>query len=131
VIRPDGTTVHVVLVAEDEPLVRTLVAGALREQGYTVLEAGDGEEALAIADATPGLTLLVTDAVMPAMDGRELAARLRNRVPGIPVLFVSGYTDGALADDGEPATAFLPKPFMSAELTAAVRTLLDSEPSPA
>jgi FixJ family two-component response regulator len=69
--------------------------------------------------------------VMPSMDGRELAARLRDRLPGIPVLFVSGYTDGALADDGEPATAFLPKPFMSAELMAAVRTLLDPEPSPA
>jgi CheY-like chemotaxis protein len=101
------------------------------EQGYTVLEAGDGEEALAIADATPCLTLLVTDVVMPAMDGGELATRLRDCVPGIPVFFVSGYTDGALADDGAPATAFLPKPFMSAELTAAVRTLLDSEPSPA
>jgi PAS domain S-box-containing protein len=120
-----------VLVAEDEPLVRTLVAGALREQGYTVLEAGDGEEALAIADATPGLALLVTDVVMPHMDGRDLAARLRDRLPGIPVLFVSGYTDGALAEDGEPATAFLPKPFMSGELMAAVRTLLDPEPSPA
>jgi CheY-like chemotaxis protein len=119
-----------VLVAEDEPLVRTLVAGALREQGYTVLEAGDGVEALAIADATPGLALLVTDVVMPSMDGRELAARLRDRVPGIPALFVAGYTDGAL-EDGEPATAFLPKPFMSAELMAAVRTLLDPEPSTA
>ena len=73
----------------------------------------------------------VAHVVMPSMGGRELAERLRDQVPGIPVLFVSGYTDGALADDGDSATAFLPKPFMSAELTAAVRSLLDPEPSPA
>jgi DNA-binding LytR/AlgR family response regulator len=63
------------------------------------------------------------------MGGRELAARMRDRVPGLRVLFVSGYTDGALGDAGDPHTAFLPKPFMSAGLAAAVRELLEPEPA--
>ncbi len=96
-----------------------------------MLAAGDGREALRAAASAPDLARRVTDVVMPSMGGRELAERLRERVPGIPVLFVSGYTDGALADDDDRSTAFLPKPFMSAELTAAVRALLDPEPSPA
>ena len=113
-----------VLVAEDEPMVREIVTGALRELGYRVVEAGDGVEALAAADAGEPLTLLVTDVAMPRMGGRELAARLRGRFPGLRTLFVSGYTDGALGDAGDPATAFLAKPFMSSELTGAVRGLL-------
>jgi PAS domain S-box-containing protein len=118
-----------VLVAEDEPMVRELVTGALRDLGYRVIEAGDGLEALAAADGAPPIALLVTDVAMPRMGGRELAARLRGRFPGLRTLFVSGYTDGALGDAGDPATAFLPKPFMSAELAAAVRGLLAPEPA--
>ena len=95
-----------------------------------MLEAADGAEALTTAeDAT--LALLVTDVVMPRMGGRELAARLRERSPGLRVLFVSGFTDGALGDAGDPATSFLPKPFMSAELADAVRSLLEPEAAPA
>jgi signal transduction histidine kinase len=120
-----------VLLAEDEPMVREIVAGALRGLGYRVIEAGDGIEALAAADAAPPLTLLVTDVAMPRMGGRELAARLRGRFPGLRTLFVSGYTDGALGDAGDPATAFLPKPFMSTELAAAVRGLLAAAPAAA
>jgi len=63
--------------------------------------------------------------------GRELTARMRERMPGLRVLFVSGYTDGALGDEDDPETAFLPKPFMSAELAAAVRELLETEPTAA
>ena len=118
-----------VLVAEDEPMVREIVTGALRELGFRVIEAGDGIEALAAADAAPPLALLVTDVAMPRMGGRELAARLRGRFPGLRTLFVSGYTDGALGDAGDPATAFLPKPFMSAELATAVRGLLAAAPT--
>jgi two-component system, cell cycle sensor histidine kinase and response regulator CckA len=118
-----------VLVAEDEPMVREIVAGVLRELGHDVLEARDGVEALALAAEAP-VTLLVTDVVMPRMDGRELAARLREQAPGLRILFVSGYTEGALGDAGDAATAFLPKPFMSAELAEAVRGLLDAEPAP-
>jgi two-component system cell cycle sensor histidine kinase/response regulator CckA len=71
--------------------------------------------------------LLVTDVVMPRMGGRELAERLREQTPGLRVLFVSGYSDVALGDAGDPATAFLPKPFTAAELAAAVRGLLEAE----
>jgi len=115
-----------VLVAEDEPMVRLIVAGTLRELGFEVLEAADGAEALTTAEDAR-LTLLVTDVVMPRMGGRELAARLRERSPGLRVLFVSGFTDGALGDAGDPETSFLPKPFMSAELADAVRSLLEPE----
>jgi two-component system, cell cycle sensor histidine kinase and response regulator CckA len=114
-----------VLVAEDEPMVREIVAGVLREQGYDVLEAGDGEEALAAVAGGPPIALLVTDVVMPRMGGRELGERLRAQWPWLRILFVSGYTDGALGDAGDHATAFLPKPFMSAELADAARALLD------
>ena len=118
------------LVAEDEPMVRVIVAGVLRELGFDVLEAADGAEALELARGTDP-AVLVTDVVMPRMGGRELAARMREPMPGLRVLFVSGYTDGALGDEDDPATAFLPKPFMSAELAAAVRALLEPEPSAA
>jgi CheY-like chemotaxis protein len=117
-----------VLVAEDEPMVREIVAGILRGLGYVVIEAGDGVEALAAAADAPPVALLVTDVVMPRMDGRQLAERLRERWPGLRILFVSGYTDGALGDADDPATAFLPKPFMSDELADAVRGLLDGAP---
>jgi two-component system, cell cycle sensor histidine kinase and response regulator CckA len=119
-----------VLVAEDEPMVRLIVAGVLRELGFDVLEAADGAEALELARGKDP-ALLVTDVVMPRMGGRELAARMRERIPGLRVLFVSGYTDGALGDEDDPETAFLPKPFMSAELAAAVRELLETEPTAA
>ena len=92
--------------------------------------ASNGAEALTTAEDA-SLALLVTDVVMPRMGGRELAARLRERSPGLRVLFVSGFTDGALGDAGDPETAFLPKPFMSSELTDAVRSLLEPEPEAA
>jgi two-component system cell cycle sensor histidine kinase/response regulator CckA len=117
-----------VLVAEDEPMVRLIVAGTLRDLGFDVLEAGDGAEALTTAEEAPP-ALLVTDVVMPRMGGRELAARLRERSPGLRVLFVSGFTDGALGNADDPETSFLPKPFMSTELADAVRSLLEPEPA--
>jgi PAS domain S-box-containing protein len=115
-----------VLVAEDEPMVREIVAANLRGLGFAVIEAGDGVEALAAVEDAPQLALLVTDVVMPRMGGRELAERLREQSPGLRILYVSGYTDGALRDADDPATAFLPKPFMSGELADAVRGLLDA-----
>jgi len=113
----------IVLVAEDEPGVRALVAAVLRGLGLEVIAAGDGVEALAASAEAP-VRLLVTDVDMPRMDGRELAARMRERAPDLPTLFVSGYAGGSLAAAGDPATAFLPKPFRSAELADAVRALL-------
>ncbi|MBI5068062.1 MAG: PAS domain S-box protein [Deltaproteobacteria bacterium] len=118
-----------VLVLDDEPLVRSAVGRPLRALGYRVLEAGDGEEALrALADA-PGrrVDLLVTDLVLPGVGGPEVVASLRDLLPGLPVLFVSGYSDRALElERFGPRAGFLAKPFASAELTRKVRELLDA-----
>jgi PAS domain S-box-containing protein len=117
------------LVVEDEPLVRSMVIRVLRGAGYTVLDAGDGAEALQLLAATPGrhIDLLVTDVVMPRMGGPELAARLRVERPEVKVLFVSGYTEQAfeLQSQVGPRTALLSKPFAGPALAESVRELLD------
>jgi CheY-like chemotaxis protein len=108
-------------------MVRNFTASLLRESGYSVLEAGDPSDALALlADAEP-VDLAVTDIVMPRMSGPDLASRLAASRPGIKVLFVSGYagshvTDGAVLPAG---SALLPKPFTPQALTRKVREVLD------
>jgi PAS domain S-box-containing protein len=119
-----------VLLVEDEPAVRRIATLALRRAGHRVLEATDAHEALRIAEAgAEEVDLLVTDVVMPGMGGRALAARLRERRPELPVLFVSGYTeDEALRREIEALrAAFLPKPFTPEKLRAKVEELLDDE----
>jgi PAS domain S-box-containing protein len=122
-----------VLLAEDEDVVRTVAVAALERRGYRVLAATDGESALAISRAFPGqIDLLVTDVVMPGMNGRELADRLMQYRGELPVLFVSGYVDDpalklGLAGDRR---SLLAKPFTSLELARRVRAALDSTPSP-
>jgi PAS domain S-box-containing protein len=117
-----------ILLAEDEDAVRAVTMAALERRGYRVLAAPDGETALAISNAFPGaIDLLVTDVVMPGMNGRELAERLERSRPGLPVLFVSGYTDDAvllkgIATDGR---TLLPKPFTSLEVAQRVRAAID------
>jgi two-component system, cell cycle sensor histidine kinase and response regulator CckA len=116
-----------ILVAEDEDGVRHIVTQMLREQGYTVLPANGGAEALQIAQSHDGpLQLLVSDVVMPRMNGPELAHRLRDLRPEIRVLFVSGYTDGEIVREGElePGTDFLQKPFTREQLANKVREVL-------
>jgi PAS domain S-box-containing protein len=116
-----------ILLAEDEPAVRRLVVTVLQAQGYTVLEAGDGREALAVWEAHgPAVDLLLTDLLMPHVGGNELAARLRQRRPGLPVVFMSGYTDdeqirAALLTGEAP---LLKKPFRTADLIRQVRQAL-------
>ncbi len=103
-----------VLLVEDEAEVRTLLRRALEEHGYTVVEAADGEAALAAARAFDGpIDAVVTDVVMPERGGRELVAALRELRPAIKVLYVSGYTDDTLILDGDGGSprAFLQKPF--------------------
>ncbi len=118
-----------VLLTEDEEAVRTVAVAALERRGYRVLAAADGEAALAISRAFPGrIDLLVTDVVMPGMNGRELADRLTRAQPGLPVLYVSGYTedtDVVLGLSGE-SRSLLPKPFTSLELARRVRAALDA-----
>ncbi len=118
-----------ILLVEDEDSVRRLVRRMLRRGGYTVLEAGDGEEALAVAERHAGrIDLVVTDLVMPRMSGRELAASLATLRPDARILFMSGYTDEAVIRHGiqEPGTAFVHKPFTATALAERVRELLDA-----
>ncbi len=104
-----------VLLAEDEPLVRSLVSDLLRDQGYIVLEATNGLEALSMAQEYAGgqIDLLLSDVVMPLMGGRELAERLLMIFPGIKVLFMSGYTQGSTfyIDALGPQVELIQKPF--------------------
>lgn len=111
-----------ILVVEDEPAVRGLFTEALRRDGYHVLEARNGAEALQVFDQVDGaIDVLVTDMRMPYVGGGELASRLKARRPGLRMLFVSGY-----ASDVElgPNTALLQKPFVRADLLHAIRELL-------
>ncbi|AMV25356.1 Blue-light-activated protein [Gemmata sp. SH-PL17] len=117
------------LLVEDEDGVRALARHVLRGCGYTVLEARDGIEALRVAGEHRGrIHLLLTDVVMPRMNGRQLAERLAELVPSIQVLFLSGYTDDAVVRHGilEAEVAFLQKPFTPGALAAKVRGILDA-----
>jgi CheY-like chemotaxis protein len=120
-----------VLVAEDEEGVRRLVRLVLEGKGYTLLEARDGAEALGIAERHPGpLHLLVTDTVMPEMNGRELSQRLLRSRPGVKVLYASGYRGDVVAHHGalDPGIAFLQRPFTPLALLWKVREVLDQAP---
>jgi two-component system, cell cycle sensor histidine kinase and response regulator CckA len=117
-----------ILLVEDETPVREVVVRALRERGYRVLEAKNGEDALLVAEtfAAP-IHLVVTDVVMPTMDGRELFDKMRGWYPHIRFLFISGYTRGALSAEqlDADATGFLAKPFTMSALAVEMRKLLD------
>ncbi|MGE5091804.1 MAG: response regulator [Bacillota bacterium] len=117
-----------VLVVEDEPLVRRLARRALEEHGYTVLEASDGREAMAeLASGEHTIGLVLSDLVMPRMSGRELGHEIARRFPGVPVLFMSGYTGEDVRSRGllEGSAPFVQKPFTPEALARRVRTLLD------
>jgi PAS domain S-box-containing protein len=116
-----------VLLVEDEDMVRTIGKEILQEQGYTVLEARHGREALDLSEEEmDSIKLTVTDVVMPEMDGRELAQRLLCRKPDMKVLYVSGYTNNAAIRNGllPPGTAFLEKPFTPESLARKVHEVL-------
>ncbi|OQX18836.1 MAG: hypothetical protein BWK76_06445 [Desulfobulbaceae bacterium A2] len=118
-----------ILLVEDEGGIRNLAQSMLELLGYTVLCAENPSAALALADAHPGdIDLLLSDVVMPEMNGRELAERIRVRRPGIRCLFMSGYTADVIAHRGvlEQGTHFLPKPFSLDALAGKVREVLDS-----
>ena len=121
--RGEGT----ILLAEDDDAVRAIAREALGRAGYQVLAAATGDEALALAAAHGGtIDLLLTDVIMPGMNGRELAERLSALRPGLPILFASGYTDNVLVDQGAllPGVELLDKPFTPASLTAKVAAVL-------
>jgi two-component system, cell cycle sensor histidine kinase and response regulator CckA len=115
-----------ILLVEDEESVRVFANKALEKQGYSVLEARHGRDALIRLAEHPGpVHLVITDIVMPEMGGNELARQLAAERPGLPVLFMSGYTDGEIAERGlGPDGAFLQKPFTSDVLARKVREVL-------
>jgi CheY-like chemotaxis protein len=116
-----------ILLVEDDDDVRSLISETLAAKGYKVLEAGNGEMALAMsASVTQDIHLLITDVIMPRMGGRELAERLCRQRPDLRVIFMSGYADDALhgALEDRPGLAFLEKPFTSARLTSMVSRCL-------
>jgi CheY-like chemotaxis protein len=117
-----------ILVAEDEPDVRTLVRQTLEQLGYTVLQAADGHEALRILEQHGPVHLLLTDVIMPLMGGRELARRVISLKPATKVVYMSGYTDDTLAFHGlpQPDTAFIQKPFTPAALAEKLRQVLSA-----
>jgi CheY-like chemotaxis protein len=118
-----------VLVVEDEPVVRRLAVLGLRAQGYTVLEAADGVEALKIAERVAlELDLVVSDVIMPGMSGPELLNRLAAMAPGAKRLLVSGHAESTVLPAGpiDVGAAFLPKPFTPARLARKVREVLDA-----
>ncbi|HEY7586461.1 MAG TPA: PAS domain S-box protein [Candidatus Deferrimicrobiaceae bacterium] len=126
---PSSDGRETVLVVEDEEMVRELVCEVLRKNGYTVLEAQDGEEALRVSGGHRGpIHLLVTDMVMPRMRGNDLAERLVPLRPEMKVLYMSGYTGGQVFGAGGMGAgqAFMQKPFGPAALAKTVRRLLDS-----
>ena len=117
---PGGS--ETILVVEDEPILLDLAASALADYGYTVLEARDGQQALRLLEDRAGaVDAVITDVLMPKMGGRELAEAVRARWPDLPVLFVSGYSEGAIGDG-----VFLEKPYTPNELERKLRAMLDT-----
>jgi two-component system cell cycle sensor histidine kinase/response regulator CckA len=116
-----------VLVVDDEEGLRALVCRTLRREGYRTLEASHGAEALELVETSPGpVDLVVTDMVMPGMDGRELGRRLAQRWPTLPILYISAYDVNDIFRRGSPRSSapFLQKPFAPDGLLTVVRGLL-------
>jgi CheY-like chemotaxis protein len=124
---PGGS--ETILVAEDDSAIRNLIREFLESFGYRVLAAGNSSEALQIASATQGpIHLLITDVIMPGKSGPVLADRLSQILPGVRVLYISGYSDDAVSVHGvlKAGTFFLSKPFTKDLLAKKVRDVLDA-----
>jgi CheY-like chemotaxis protein len=124
---PRGT--ETVLVVEDAGAVRAVTRHVLERQGYTVLEAANGDAALQVAAAHDGpIHLLLTDVVMPGLSGRQVAERLTQTRGAMRVLYASGYTDDSIVRHGilEEGIAYLQKPFTPESLARKVRDVLDT-----
>jgi CheY-like chemotaxis protein len=116
-----------ILLVEDDASVRELLRDELRKMGYRVFEAKHGLEACLVGAQQMGeLQLLLTDVVMPGMNGTELATHLRVIKPGLKLLFISGYSDDVNIGAGDPASAYLQKPFTLETLARTIRELLDT-----
>ncbi len=127
---PQGRGVESILLVDDDPHIRSATARALRARGYTVHEASEGRMALALLEDHE-VQLMVTDVVMPHMSGRVLADAAKVRLPELPVLFMSGYTDDEILRSGvlQTEVPFLEKPFRLDVLATKIRQLLDTRPA--
>ena len=126
-IAGSGGGKETLLIVEDQADVRRMALSILKANGYRLLEAENAQQALQLsASFEDGIDLLITDVIMPGMNGRELADRLSKARPGMKVLYTSGYAADVIALQGslEPGTAYLPKPFGAAQLAAKVREVL-------
>jgi DNA-binding response OmpR family regulator len=130
---PEYRGSETILLVDDDPMIRNLLTFALERYGYMVLVGVDGEDAIELADAYKApIHLVLSDVVMPKLDGCRLCADLRRWYPSIGVLLMSGFPDGELAalNFEEDLTFFIRKPFGIDELAAAVRAALDWRPRP-
>jgi CheY-like chemotaxis protein len=126
--RPASRGQETILVVEDEAANLMLIKRMLERQGYTVLETGTPVEALRVAREHAGeIHLLMTDVIMPEMNGRSLARYLMSRYPQLKCLFMSGYTDDVIAEHGvlEEGVSFIQKPFSAKDLAYKVRQTLE------
>jgi PAS domain S-box-containing protein len=124
-----GHPSEIILVVEDDDDVRIYSTEALRDLGFTVLEAHDGASALRVLEMHPEVMLLFTDVGLPTINGRQLADEARRRWPQLRVLFTSGYARNAIVHQGrlDPGVELLTKPFTRAELVARIRDVLDAK----
>jgi signal transduction histidine kinase len=124
---PGGRPVETILLVEDDERVRVLGVETLRDLGYTVVHAGNGESALAMLDRHPEVSLLFTDVVMPGGSGRKLAEAALARHPGLKVLYTTGFTRNAVVHNGvlDHGVDFIAKPFTVEQLARKVREILD------
>lgn len=120
---------EIILVVEDEDRVRHMSVDSLRELGYTIVQASDGEQALEMLAIQPRIDMLFTDIVMPGINGRILADRASAQRPGLKILYTTGYTRNAIVHNGmlDPGLAFLAKPFTLDQLAIKVRQVLDGD----
>ncbi len=119
-----------VLIVDDDPDVRNVMATFLADLGYEISEAADFPTAVAALNDQQPPHLLIVDFAMPGTNGAEVAVAARRKYPGLPILFVSGYSDSSVLDAAVGDTTLLRKPFRPVELAAAVRSVLDSSAQP-
>jgi CheY-like chemotaxis protein len=116
-----------VLVVDDDPNIRMLLAEVLEELGYNVIEAEDAAQGLAVLQSGSAIDLLITDVGLPGgMNGRQMAEAARDARPGLKILFITGYAEKSAADDAQPGTYTMAKPFALDALANRIKTIIAS-----
>ena len=116
---------HRILIVEDEFLIRLTLAEVLTDEGYTVMEAETADEAVKLLEQTPDIDVLLTDIQLPGqLDGRALVQHVRQTQPDLPVIFMTGRPDAAVAHGAGAREIYVAKPYLPSEICAAVRKML-------